>query len=705
MNHRILLFISFIFIILSVSSQEKKDLTLEETVLPWMHNQWPESWQNVQFLPSDKQFSFVFDEKLHIRNVITPNKTEVEIELSKLLPKGVKRTTFYWISDTEATFEANNQLFRFNLKSLEPIKILDFPSEAKNLDIHHKNNLIAYTHANNLFIANSNSKSIPVTSHSDKNIVAGQSIARSEMGITKGTFWSPNGNFLAFYEKDETHVADYPLLDNESTPGKLISIKYPMAGQKSEIPKVGIYDVVNNKTTYLDIPVSEDYVTNLSWDSEEKFILLAQVSRSQKHMKLNKYNVSNGKFVSTLFEESNEKWVEPENPAVFLPNNNGFLWMSEREGFMNVYHYQHNGKLVRNITPVKWVVKHIEKISPKGDFIIVSGTGPDPRETHYYRFNIKNGSYVALTKTHGTHNAAVSNNATMVLSSYSNTESFKKVAWANGKIEVELFSAANPYSDKKIGKVEWADVTSEDGHKLYGRIIYPYDFDAKKTYPAMVYVYGGPHAQLVTDNWLHGASAWMFWMANQGYIVYTLDNRGSANRGFAFESVIHRKLGEHEMKDQLKGIEYLKSLPFVNSERMAVHGWSYGGFMTTSLMLHQPDVFKIGVAGGPVIDWKWYEVMYGERYMDTPEENPKGYEHTSLINHVKKLKGKLLMIHGTIDDVVVMQHNLAFIQKCVDEDIYPDFFPYPMHKHNVGGKDRVHLMRKVLTYIIDNMPE
>ena len=197
----------------------------------------------------------------------------------------------------------------------------------------------------------------------------------------------------------------------------------------------------------------------------------------------------------------------------------------------------------------------------------------------------------------------------------------------------------------------------------------------------------------------------MHWMANQGYLIFTLDNRGSGERGFEFESQIHRKLGDYEIEDQLSGINFLKSFPFVDSERLAVHGWSYGGFMTSSLMLREPDVFKVGVAGGPVTDWKYYEIMYGERYMDRPEQNKEGYEKASLMTHAKNLKGDLLLIHGTIDDVVVMQNNLALVKKFIDLGIQMDFFPYPMHKHNVSGKDRVHLMEKILSYIIEKNKE
>lgn len=253
-----------------------------------------------------------------------------------------------------------------------------------------------------------------------------------------------------------------------------------------------------------------------------------------------------------------------------------------------------------------------------------------------------------------------------------------------------------------IGTAEIGSIKGVDGTTLYTRLIKPSNFDPTKKYPVLVYVYGGPHAQMITNSWMDGASLWMYWMAEQGYLVFTIDNRGSGERGFAFESQIHRQCGTVEMEDQMSGVEYLKSLSYVDGDRLAVHGWSYGGFMTTSLMLRNAGTFNVGVAGGPVTDWKYYEAMYGERYMDRPEENPEGYEMASLMTHADKLEGDLLLIHGTVDDVVVMQHNLVLVQKFVELGIQMDFFPYPMHKHNVRGKDRVHLMTKVLTYVLEN---
>ena len=253
----------------------------------------------------------------------------------------------------------------------------------------------------------------------------------------------------------------------------------------------------------------------------------------------------------------------------------------------------------------------------------------------------------------------------------------------------------------ELGKTEPWNFTASDGTVITGKMCLPPNFDPNKKYPAIVYVYGGPHAQMITNSWMNDARGWDIYMANKGYIMFTLDNRGSSNRGLEFENVTFRHLGIEEGKDQVKGVDYLKSLPYIDSNRIGVHGWSFGGHMTTALMLRYPEIFKVGVAGGPVIDWKYYEIMYGERYMDTPQTNPEGYEQCDLKNLAGQLKGHLLIIHDDHDDTCVPQHTLSFMKACVDARTYPDLFIYPGHKHNVLGRDRVHLHEKITRYFED----
>ena len=583
--------------------------------------------------------------------------------------------------------------------------VANTPNGAENQTMNDSKDLVAFTEANNLYFIGKNNSKVAVTSETNAGIVSGQTYARSEFGITGGIFWSPKSTYLAFYQKDETEVADYPLLDITETPGKLMNIKYPMIGQKSEKPRVGIYNLATKQTVFITPKGAVDaYLTNLSWSPDEQFVMIAEVNREQNDMSLHLYNAQTGAFVRTLLNEKNERWVEPEHPAFFpSKTSNNFVWFSEKDGYQNLYYYSIEGKLIKQLTSNKFVTQSILGSNTKGTEIYFQATGPSGMNSLAYKVDLK-GKQTLLTKTDGTHTVAVSHDGAYFFDEYSNhsTPSKSLLVDAKGK-ETVLVESTNKYKDYQMGMAEIKMIKAADGTTdLVTRMIKPSNFDASKKYPVLVYVYGGPHAQLVTNSYLDGASLWMYWMAEQGYLVFTVDNRGSENRGFAFESIIHGRLGVHEIDDQMKGVDYLKSLPYVDANRLAVHGWSFGGFMTTSLMLRKPGTFTTGVAGGPVTDWKYYEAMYGERYMDTPAENQKGFDESNTLNYAKDLEGKLLLIHGTVDDVVVMQHNLALVKKFIEVEKQVDFFPYPMHKHNVGGKDRVHLMRKVLDYVIEN---
>jgi dipeptidyl-peptidase-4 len=445
----------------------------------------------------------------------------------------------------------------------------------------------------------------------------------------------------------------------------------------------------------------ENYLTNVCWTPDEKYILLAEVARSQKQIWVQKYR-ANGTLEKTLFEESSDTWVEPEKPAHFpSKNSNDFVWVSERDGFDNLYYYSIEGELKSQLTKNKFMLKDI--VAAHHGEVFFTATGESPLNTLLYKVDTK-GKQQLLTKDEGMHEVNVNCTGQYFFDQYSAHDLPNKalIKTVKGKDVKVMAVAESPLSEYELSKAEIQTIKSKDGVDLYTRMIKPKDFDPSEKYPVLIYVYGGPHAQMITNSWLDGASLWMHWMANQGYIVFTLDNRGSGNRGVEFEHIIHRNLGVIEHEDQLEGVKHLSSFDFVDTNRIAVHGWSYGGFMTVSMMLKSPEIFKVGVAGGPVTDWKYYEAMYGERYMDTPEENKEGYEKVSLINQAQNLKGDLLLIHGTSDPVVVMQQNLALVKKFIALGIQVDFFPYPMHQHNVRGKDRVHLMRKVLDYIIDN---
>jgi dipeptidyl-peptidase-4 len=708
MNKLSILFLSCFVTIISFGQAKK--ITLEESVLQQNRQFKADNLIGFNWIPNSNQYVYYTEgrSKMMTANAADSKANEFVKLADVNTALGTNLKHFFgaeWMDANTLLFSEAGKYYTYSIATKSGKLIQTLPEKAENQTFDTAKENLAFTEGNNLYFLNKNNIKITVTNETNEGIVSGQTISRSEFGISNGIFWSPKAAFLAFYQKDQSEVADYPLLDITQTPGKLENIKYPMIGQKSEKPRVGIYNLATQKTVFISPKGNqEDYLTNLSWTPDEKYILIAELNRGQNNMSLNVYDAQTGDFVRTILNEKSDRWVEPEHPAYF-PNDksNNFVWISEKDGFNNMYYYSIEGKFIKKLTSNKFPLKTILGSNPSGTEIYFSATGEKGINMLAYKVNLK-GKQTLITKEEGVHTVSVSSDGNWFFDEFSNHTTPSKSVMYDKKLNSKtLLESKNKYEGYALGTSEVKTIKSADGiTDLYTRLIKPSDFDPNKKYPVLVYVYGGPHAQLVTNSFLDGANLWMYWMAEQGYLVYTVDNRGSDNRGFAFESVIHGRLGVNEMEDQMKGVDYLKSLPYVDGNRLAIHGWSFGGFMTTSLLLRKPDTFKVGVAGGPVTDWKYYEIMYGERYMDTPTENQKGFDEANTLNYVKDLKGKLLLIHGTSDDVVVMQHNLALVKKFVEAGKQMDFFPYPMHKHNVSGKDRVHLMTKVLNYVIDN---
>ena len=704
--------IFLLFFVTLLTAQDLKHLTLEDAVMGFYKDLYPEQ-KSLQWVDQTDDYILIENEVVYIQSASHPElERRAPVlsldDLQKVIPSLKSMpTSFTKITSEEIYFTHNNSFFRYHYKSKIISNEISFPEEAENIDVTSGPMAVAYTIDNNLYVANSSKSKIVVTNSEDKDIVSGQAIARSEFGIRKGTFWSPDGNHLAFYQKDESNVTNYPLVDVTTTPATLENIKYPMNGMGSEVPKVGVFSVQKKSVIYLDIDTSDEhYLTNLSWSPDGKYIFLAEINRDQDHMWYTMYNAESGKKEKTLFEEKNDKWVEPEHIAVFIPESSTtFLWMSERDGFMNIYVYDIQKGFIKQLTNYQWVVNSILGFDETEKHVIITGTGSDPRENKAFKVNLKTGKTEDLTKEAGSHRVHLSSNGNYLIDSYSSLDvpGVLKIKSIQKKKERELFRAPNPIKDYQLGTTEFVTLRTKNGIDLFGRIVKPANFDPNKKYPVLIYVYGGPHAQLVTNSWMGGSNLWMQWMAaEKDYIMFTLDNRGSASRGFEFESVIHRQLGEKEMEDQLTGVTYLNSLPYVDGNRLAVHGWSYGGFMTNSLMLRHPDVFSTAVAGGPVTDWKWYEIMYGERYMDRWQDNVDGFEKSRVHNYVQNLNGKLMEVIGSVDPVVVPQHTMTLLKSFVENKKQVDFLSYPMHPHNVRGIDRAHLMKKILDYVIEN---
>jgi dipeptidyl-peptidase 4 len=691
------------------ASAQGKLLSLKDIYLNYSTQFRPASLEQLQWRPETENFTFVDHNRLiqHKTGTLIPDTLLTLAELNMVANiKEEHFPTFTWMDANHVKFLVGDTFVLFDMAR----KIIDcqlvLPKDNRSTDFCIENHSMAFTLDSNLYISGS-AGNVKLTSDGGKGIAYGIRVHRDEFGITKGTFWSPNGHYLAFYRMDETMVTDYPLVDVTTRVATVKNMKYPMAGMTSHQVKVGVYNVNLKTTVYLETGTPLDhYLTNVAWSPDEKYIFIALLNREQNHMWLNQYDVVNGKLIRTLFEETNPKYVEPLHPMYFLADGSGrFLWQSRRDGFNHLYLYDFGGKLIKQVTSGSWEVLDLLHVTSKGE-VYFNANIDNPIETQLCTVNLKSGNIIKITSTEGTHSCSISSNGKYILDTYSSVNNPGKtdLLLNNGKLVHTLFSANNSLKDYKLGGVTTSTILANDGKTLlYYRLIKPLNFDPAKKYPVIVYVYGGPHEQLVTNEWPHSLELWQYFMAEHGYVCFMLDNRGSENRGRDFENIIHRNVGVTEMQDQMSGVSYLKSLPYVDTARMGVHGWSFGGFMTTSLMLNHPNIFKAGVAGGPVMDWRYYEVMYGERYMDTPQENPDGYEKTSCLNKAQLLKGKLLIIHGAIDPTVVWQNSLLFIEGCIKNKRQVDYFVYPTHEHNVTGPDRFHLMEKVTEYFNENL--
>ena len=544
-------------------------------------------------------------------------------------------------------------------------------------------------------------------------ITYGDFVSRNEFGIDGGIFWAPDSSKVAFYRKDESKVTSFPLLDITTRTGSLKEIKYPMAGMDSENVQLGIYDFASEQTVYaaVDDFGYDRYLTNITWSPDASTVYIQVLDRNQKHLRLNAYCAKTGSFIKTILTEDNEKYVEPFDPLYFIKGQNLFIYRTaNRDGYRNLYLCDNEGN-IRRLTSVDADVKYAGN---DGRYVYYTSAEVSPVENHLFRIEMKNlkkgvakasfGKPQRLTFAEGWHSIDLSPDFKYFIDSYSSlcTPRVVNLCTTDGNILENLLTAEDPTMDYAYTEISLGTVKSADGqYDNYYRLIKPKDFDPSKKYPVIVYVYGGPHSQMVQNTYMAQLRRWEMYMAQQGYLVYVQDNRGTENRGLAFEQAIHGQCGQAEMADQIEGVKMLMELPYVDKDRIGVHGWSYGGFMTISLITNYPDIFKVAVAGGPVIDWKWYEVMYGERYMDHPDTNPEGYEKTSLINKAKDLKGKLLICQGAIDPVVVWEHSLSFIRECIKNNVQVDYFPYPCAEHNVMGKDRVHLHDKISMYFED----
>jgi dipeptidyl-peptidase-4 len=708
------------FILLAINNlsiAQQKMLTMEDAMLNARTTLAPENLKQLQFIKGTNDYVYL-KKSGGIETWVKGNFNSNEETLYLTLSQFNQRLRVAGI-DTVATLPPiqfnkdkwvltlKGQKYAFNTADVSYKVLLDKNISGKENVEESSDGYIAYLDNHNLFVTK-NGDTKQVTTDGSKDIVYASSVHRDEFGITKGTFWSNNGRQLAFYRMDQSMVTDYPIIDWTQYPAKNENIKYPMAGGKSHHVTVGVYNAETKNTIWLKTgEPAEQYLTNIAWAPDDKNVFIAVLNRGQNHMWLNQYDAVTGNFVKTLFEETDAKYVEPLVPMLFVKNHpDQFIWQSRRDGWNHLYLYNINGTMIKQLTGGQWEVLDVKGFDEKGENLLYVSTEESPVTKNLYRLDIKKVNSKRITEGYYVHNTSVSTGGDFIIDNFNgpqNPKTIRLIETKTGKTK-QLLQAADPLKNYSLGQLNIFTIKNNENTDLYCRMFKPVNFDSTKKYPVIVYWYGGPHAQMILSGWNGGAGDyWFQYMAERGYVVFTLDTRGSSNRGKAFEQSIFRHAGKMQMEDMMSAVNYLNGLAYTDKDNMGLFGWSYGGFMTTDFMLNHPGIFKAAVAGGPVMNWAYYEIMYGERYMDTPQENPEGYEETNLIKQVEKLKGKLLLIHGLQDPVVVQQNSVNFVKAAVDKGVQVDYMIYPGHEHNVLGKDRAHLYQKVTDYFMQNL--
>ena len=693
-----------------ISAQELKQFTLEdlnfggENYRKFIPERLYTTWWGDQLMYQDVEESGLIDMKTgKKRALFTLDDINGKTDGEKV--RTLQRVSFPYPDKTLALVQSKTTRMLFDWSKCEVVWKQTCEGETET-HWNKTSRTSAYVKDNQLWITNAEGKTKQLTTDGSREIVYGQAVHRNEFGIEEGIFWAPDGNRFAFYRMDQSMVTDYPQVNTFERVATYEPDKYPMLGMTSHKVTVGIYDCTNGNIQYLKAgDPTNRYFTNIAWSPDSKTVYMFELNRLQNDCQLVSYDATSGNKLKELYREKSDKYVEPMHPIVFLPwDSKQFVMQSQKEGYNHLYIYNIGTGAIRQLTKGNFVVEDFCGFNTKNKSVIIATNEANPIQRNIYTVDVKSGKRKSLDNGRGCHNASLSKSGQWIVDMYSEPDvprNYDLVATANAK-SLRLLTSKDPWEGYQQPIFESGSIKAADGTTdLYWRMVKPADFDASKKYPTVVYVYGGPHAHNVEASWHWYSRSWETYMAQKGYIVFILDNRGSENRGLEFEQATWHKLGKVEMLDQMKGVDYLKSLPYVDANRLGVHGWSYGGFMTISLMTNYPDVFKVGVAGGPVIDWKWYEVMYGERYMGTPDTNKEGIEACSLIPMAKNLKGKLQIIIGMNDPTVVPQQALSFIDACTEAGTQPDFFVYPGEGHNMMGHKSVHLHERITQYFED----
>lgn len=621
---------------------------------------------------------------------------------------------YYFSNDgTALLFPLNGDIYYYNLLSKQAKRLTNTPAFETDARFSPQGNFVSYIREQNIYIKNiASGKEIQLTKDGKGNIKNGMAefVAQEEMGRMTGYWWSPDEKHIAFLKVDESPVQTVIRNEIYAEDIKLIEQRYPATGTNNVKIKLAIIETKKKaRAKFINLGKETDiYIPRVNWFPNSEQLAYQWQSRDQKTLKLNAYNLKTGK-QKTLVTETSDHWINLHNDLYFLKNSDRFIWASERDGFKHLYLYSNKGKLLTQLTKGDWVVNSLKSVDEESGWLYFTGRADTPLERHLYKVPLDGKSpehVVRISKRNGFHSIVFSKDHNSYLDRFSNINTPPQVSLHKSTGERLTWLAENkidqnhpiaPYMDEFISPT-FGTLTSDDGQAtLYYKLYKPKNLIPGKKYPVIVRVYGGPHAQLVTNSW-QGMDMTQY-MLQQGYIVFQLDNRGSNYRGTAFEFPIYEHLGNIEVNDQITGVKYLQSLPYVDKERIGIFGHSYGGYMALMTMFKAGDYFKAGVSGAPVTDWLLYDTHYTERYLNHPKKNPEGYQQSSVFPYVKGLTGDLLVYHGMADDNVLFTNTTKLIKALQDNNKLFELMTYPGSKHSMRGKKvKVHLNNTIMDF-------
>lgn len=691
--------------------------------------------RGIAWTPDSKQFSYFNDSapgrvregrsELSITEIAT-GKSRVLVpadKLETLLPAPEKATQatglgrhapaqYQWSPNgTALLFQGPNALVWFDLNTQTPRTLVSGKEEIADPKISPDGHYVSFVRGHNVWVVTvADGKEHALTQGGTEDVRKGELdwVYPEELDLTTAYWWAPDSSAIAYLEMDERKVAKYPLVEFSSPDGDAEEERYPPAGGANPVVHVFVAPVNGGEPRAMNTGENTDiYLARVDWLTDSKHVAIQRLNRAQTVLDVLVADASTGE-ARTLLTEKDQYWINISNDLHFLKDGKRFLWSSERSGYRHLYLYDLEGKQLAQLTKGDWEVTGVDGIDEGKALVYFTGTAKSPLERHLFRVSLDGSAAVSRITIHdGTHGVNIAPDTSVFLDTYSDSMNPPRqdLVRADGsRLRVINDDKVAELAAFHLSPVQFLTVKSHDGVALNAMMIKPPDFDASKKYPVIVYTYGGPHAQVVVNAWGGRTFLWHEFMAHKGFIIFALDNRGSWGRGHVFEEPIHFRLGAQELSDQRDGVAYLKTLAYVDPDRIGIWGWSYGGHMTLHAMFEDPQDFKAGFAGGPVTDWHFYDTIYTERYLGLLPEHEQSYEESSPIKNAAKLRGKLLIAHGTGDDNVHFANTLSLIDKLIDAGKYPEVMPFPGRGHGVSDPPaRLVLMRRVTQFFQDNL--